>query len=305
MISVIVTVYNKEPYIQKCIESIENNSYKDIEVIIVEDCSTDNSLKIIEKLLPKYNNIKLIKNQVNSGAGYSRNIGIKQAQGEWISLIDADDWIDEDYYQTYLDNVEKDVDIIFGECRIISDDNDDIIAYKRNNICYSNINYVIKNLSSLKFQFLTVSLIKRNLFVDFDYCHSRFIEDTPTAYLLLFNSKKIQTIDYCGYNYYQEPNSLTHSYKDIFTNLYYCYNMIYVIEYFNKKDKELSEIVKKDIENCFKQTFCLYASDYDDIKPIFDKIDDLMSYFDVTKEYMHEKKIISITCSNVKITKIK
>ena len=114
MISVIVTVYNKEKYIKHCIESIENNTYKDIELIIVEDCSTDNSMNIIQELIPKYNNITLIRNEVNSGAGYSRNVGIKASKGEWLSLIDADEWIDEEYFQTYINRVEDDVDIIYG-----------------------------------------------------------------------------------------------------------------------------------------------------------------------------------------------
>lgn len=304
MISVIVTVYNKELYIKKCIESIEKNTYKDIEIIIVEDCSTDNSIKIIEELILNYNNIKLIKNKINSGAGYSRNIGIKAAKGEWISLIDADDWVDKDYFQTYLDSVEDDVDIIFGECRAIEDSICHIM-YKRNSKTYNNMLDILKNLTCLKFQFLNVSLIKRILFNNINYCTSRFIEDTPTAYILIYNSKKIQTIEYCGYNYYQAPNSLMHSNKAILRCLYFYRNMIWVIEYFKTCNKEISEFLYKEINDKFLKLFTLYTSNYNDIKPIYDDIDYIMNYFKVSKEYMNERKEYSIKHSTAKIIKIK
>ena len=305
MISVIVTVYNKEPYIRRCIESIENNTYKDIELIIVEDCSTDNSMTIIQELMSEYNNIKLIKNETNQGAGYSRNVGIKAAKGEWISLIDADDWIDSNYYQTYIDRVDDGVDMIFSECNIIVNESVNYKNYSRYNKVYNDSEYCIKNFSELMFQFLNISLIKRHLFNNIEYCKSRFIEDTPTAYLLLYYSKKIQTIDYCGYNYFQEPNSLIHTNSNFIKTIYYCYNMIDVINHISMHNKELGNYIYNYIYKIFYKFSIMYAKDYDDVKKEFSDIDLLCKYFNISKEYMSEQKILSTSLSKCKVIHIK
>lgn len=93
-ISVIVPVYNVAKYLERCLESILSQSFKDFEIICVNDGSTDNSLEILQQYAKKDKRIKII-NQKNSGAGYSRNIGINAALGNYLSFIDADDWIDE------------------------------------------------------------------------------------------------------------------------------------------------------------------------------------------------------------------
>lgn len=93
-ISVIVPVYNVAKYLERCLESILSQSFKDFEIICVNDGSTDNSLEILQQYAKKDKRVKII-NQKNSGAGYSRNIGINAALGNYLSFIDADDWIDE------------------------------------------------------------------------------------------------------------------------------------------------------------------------------------------------------------------
>ena len=90
LVSVIIPCYNCEKYIAEAIESILNQSYNNIELIIVDDCSTDNSLIIIEKYINN-KNVVIIKNSTNSGVAYSINIGIKIAKGEYIARMDADD----------------------------------------------------------------------------------------------------------------------------------------------------------------------------------------------------------------------
>ena len=85
-ISIIITAYNVKDYIEKAIESAINQTYKDIEIIVVNDCSTDNTKQLIEKY-----DVKLINNKENVGAGLSRRIGIKYATGDYILLLDADD----------------------------------------------------------------------------------------------------------------------------------------------------------------------------------------------------------------------
>jgi len=102
MINVIIPVYNAEKTIEKCVESIEANTYKDVEIILVEDCSKDESWKVCKELAEKYANIKCIRNERNRGVSYTRNQGLKAASGEYIMFVDSDDWVDENYFSEFI-----------------------------------------------------------------------------------------------------------------------------------------------------------------------------------------------------------
>ena len=90
-ISVIMAVYNSEKFLNESINSILNQTFKDFEFIIINDCSTDNSLKIIKEFIKKDNRIKLINNERNLGAAGTRNEGLKIAKGKYIAILDSDD----------------------------------------------------------------------------------------------------------------------------------------------------------------------------------------------------------------------
>ena len=91
-ISVIIPVYNAEQYLEECLNSIRNQTYKELEVILVDDGSTDNSGKICDKYTKVDNRFRVLHIN-NSGPSYARNIGLKEAQGEYITFVDADDWL--------------------------------------------------------------------------------------------------------------------------------------------------------------------------------------------------------------------
>ena len=93
--SIIIPVYNVEKYLPKCLDSIVNQTYKNIEIICINDGSTDNSLKILEEYAQKDERIKII-NQENQGVSVARNVGIDNATGDYILFVDSDDWIDRD-----------------------------------------------------------------------------------------------------------------------------------------------------------------------------------------------------------------
>lgn len=105
-ISVIIPNFNNARYLQESIQSVLNQTLKDIEVIIVDDCSTDDSWKILQQLERKDSRIKIIKNQENSGAGLSRNAGLDIATGEFIKFLDSDDTMDLDVLE-YMYNIAK------------------------------------------------------------------------------------------------------------------------------------------------------------------------------------------------------
>ncbi|WP_304354613.1 glycosyltransferase family 2 protein [Brachyspira innocens] len=96
-ISVIVPVYNVENYLRQCLDSIINQTLKDIEIICVDDCSPDNSIEILEEYKNKDNRISIIRHSNNQGLGPARNTGLKHANGEYISFIDSDDYIDKNF----------------------------------------------------------------------------------------------------------------------------------------------------------------------------------------------------------------
>ena len=123
MISIIIPMYNSEKYIEKCIESILNNLYKNFEIIVVDDGSTDDSIKIVKK----YTNIKLLYSN-HAGPGSARNVGIENASGDFIFFLDSDDTINPNTLKILKNNIKK-YDIVIGNYNIIYD-NGDIELFK-------------------------------------------------------------------------------------------------------------------------------------------------------------------------------
>lgn len=122
LVSFIVTSYNYEKFILKTIESIKAQTYKNIEIIVVDDCSSDKSLEILEKI----DNIKLIKNEKNIGQLASMLKGLEIAQGQFVSFIDSDDILMPDYAQNHI-RVHLQTSIAFTSCQIIEiGENDEI-----------------------------------------------------------------------------------------------------------------------------------------------------------------------------------
>ena len=128
-ISIIVAVYNVEKYLKRSLDSILNQSYKNIEVIIVNDGSTDNSRNICEKYAELYSNIKVIHKE-NGGLSSARNIGIENATGEYIGFVDSDDYISSNMFEEMYNRIiESDSDIAISsfnyvkEGKILPEDN--------------------------------------------------------------------------------------------------------------------------------------------------------------------------------------
>lgn len=110
-VSVIIPLYNEEKYIKECIESVVNQTYKNLEIIIVDDCSTDNSLKVVKKI--KDDRIKIIKLKENKGVANARNVGVEKATGDYICFLDSDDFWSKD-------KIKKQVKFIKGKSFIYS-----------------------------------------------------------------------------------------------------------------------------------------------------------------------------------------
>lgn len=216
-ISVIMSAYNAQKTISRAIRSVLNQTYDDIELIVVNDCSTDNTEKIVKKY--KDNRIVYIKHDVNLGAGCARNTGIKNATGDYIAFLDSDDYYNKEYIQTMVDGTENGTfDIVSSGYIAIEGKHK---KTKKPKTCKSEGNNYIKDNSGT-IHFLNVQLVRKELFDHVEYCKRRFIEDSSTFVKLLYYAKNRNVLNYAGYNYIQNPESLIHSssqYKQYLYNL--------------------------------------------------------------------------------------
>ena len=106
-VSIIVPVYNREDTLKKCVNSLLNQTYPNIEIVLVNDASTDASLDISESLSHSFRQVTVITNESNSGASVSRNVGIRHSSGEWLMFVDADDYIDSGYISSLMEHTEN------------------------------------------------------------------------------------------------------------------------------------------------------------------------------------------------------
>lgn len=241
MVSIIVTAFNLEKYISECLDSIINQTYKNIEIIVVEDCSSDNTLNIIKEYASKDNRIILIENEKNVGAGMGRRIGIKKAKGEYILCFDGDDWMSDNYIELMINTAKRtNSDIVCTNCQYIENGKivkDGVDIFKKHK------ELIVDNKNAQCFQMLMENpvtyqnkLIHRKLYDIVEYSDRRFIEDTITYVKLLWYSNKITYIDGAYYYYRQHDNSLIHSANTFKRNLYV--GLCYVDLYIFFKDKE-------------------------------------------------------------------
>jgi glycosyltransferase involved in cell wall biosynthesis len=205
LVSIIVPVYNAEKYIEKCIKSILIQSIADIEIIIIDDASIDNSLNICKKLASKDQRIKIFNNTSNKGVAYSRNLGLENVNGEYIGFVDADDYIDSDMYeQLYKQAIKYDGDIVECGFRTV-DINDDIIYEKKMKpkILHGgyecSLSYLAHNNAE---DFNWNKIYKKKLFDSLKYPNYKYSED---FYVNVFTHKNCKTkiiIKNCYYNYF-------------------------------------------------------------------------------------------------------
>lgn len=164
LISVIVPVYNVEKYIDKCINSIINQTYKNLEIILVDDGSPDNCGNICDEYSKKDNRIIVIHKE-NGGVSSARNIGIKNAKGKWITFVDSDDWIENDYVEKLSKiGIQNKAEVVLcGYNRIYNNDKQPINAIGEIKD-YNSYEYLIKTLNpQTGFGFCHMKLIKKEI----------------------------------------------------------------------------------------------------------------------------------------------
>lgn len=213
-VSVIVPVWNVEKYILRCLKSILAQKYRNIEIIIVDDCSPDNSIQIIQDFIESNHieiHIKIISHSKNCGLGAARRSGILAAKGKYIIAIDSDDWIDEDYLDTVVSVAEQNnheivVTDYYGE----TIDNSHI--YKQR--CNKSGVELTKSIMAGKIQgFLWNKLIKRSLYTQNNIYPIIGIDMWEDINIICKLATQAHSIGYVAAPYYHYNLSNTHSYS--------------------------------------------------------------------------------------------
>ena len=206
LISVIIPCYNIDKYIEKCIESIVKQTYKNIEIIAVDDCSTDNTIEVLKKLEEKYSNLQVYQNDKNMGAAYARNFAIKKAKGEYIGFVDSDDYITEDYYEKLIETAEKEnADIVTTDIEIIYEDNTQSpILSKACNGEVNKFNLVNNGLAASPCN----KIFKKELIEKYPFLEGEINEDVASILPALVKAKKVVYIDGIKYFYVQRKDSV-------------------------------------------------------------------------------------------------
>lgn len=211
--SFIITIYNVERYLERCIESVLNQTENDYEIILINDGSTDNSSKICEEYKIKYENISVVHTP-NKGVSSARNRGILEAKGNYLLILDADDFIESDlisYLNHYLDNGMS-IDVLTTNYRKIK--NNQLTLFEN-----TPMKGVVTGNSFLKFQlendtssdavwrnvYRKQFIIDNKLFFKENYVY----EDNLWTPVVFLKAKSVIVADFIFYNYMIRPNSIT------------------------------------------------------------------------------------------------
>lgn len=262
-VSVVVTVYNVEQYIRRCIESIQKQTIKDIEIIVVDDGTPDNSMRIVEEIAKSDERITIIRHEKNMGLMWARRTGYMAANGEYIAFCDSDDYLPVDSIENLLVEAESShADIVSGNYMCITVDGQRTIF--QNKLKYGNDKVsVYKSLLRKEFKHtIWGKLYRASILKDYPYkTYEHFTngEDGCLFYQIVENTEKIVQIDKSVYYYMQNMESSTHvRLKE---------NAIKSICISNKIRNDIVSKypeLKKELQKCVTESICsLYAQDYD------------------------------------------
>lgn len=219
-LSVIIPVYNNEAYIERCLDSVFNQSLKDICVIVVDDGSQDKTVSKVLSYKERYSNLTVIQHPSNLGTGTARNKGLQKANSQYIAFLDSDDWLDSNAYLEMVNTLDKDnTDIAL--CGIRTEYNNIYLSTIRYQYPHNNIisaRFALKLLSKLEMQdiFITPmignkvfrsSFLKRN---KISFPSQSLYEDDEFTFLCFYYADKISIVSNVYQHYFQRETSCTH-----------------------------------------------------------------------------------------------
>ena len=276
LISIIVPVYNVEKYLEKCINSIINQTYKNLDIILINDGSTDNSGKVCDKFKSKDSRIKVIHKE-NGGLSDARNAGLKIANGEYIGFVDSDDYIAPDMFETLYNLTQKyNAEISIVSFYEIYNTKTIGVRDSRQLQQMNKIEAIKELLLDSKIQsYAWNKLFKKNLFENLKFPTDKNFEDIATTLLLFEKANKIVLFEDPKYYYLRRDDSIVgvRNYKTYKDYLDVIYNKYF---YLDGKYQEL------DLYNAYNYIInmiwvytIIVAFDLDDVYKDFEKQYDL------------------------------
>lgn len=245
LISIIVPVYKVETYLDKCVNSIINQTYKNLEIILVDDGSPDNCPKMCDEWAKKDDRIKVIHKK-NGGLSDARNIGIQHANGEFIGFVDSDDWIDMNMYKTLYSNLQKtNSDISICDITRVTGETIELKPQKEILSEYSQEDYLMRYF---KIGFQTIEyyavnkLYKRELLNNNQYPYGLTSEDVLGTYKAILKTSRIVKSNKVLYFYRCNENSITGSFSKRDFDLLKIWDM--VVDYTKKEASQYLEYAK-------------------------------------------------------------
>lgn len=235
-ISVVVPIYNAEKYLEKCINSIIKQTHKNLEIILINDGSTDNSLNIINTFYQKHKDKIKVISRNNKGIGYTRNEGLQKATGEYIIFIDSDDYLELNMLEKMYNKLKtKKADLVICNYKIYNETGvlkkvdvtknikDETMLVKQPNLM-NELNFAPWN-----------KLYKRELFNDITFPEKYKYEDLSAIFKVCLKAKKIVKVDDYLYNYYVNNLGETQTVNERNLDMYY---IIKDITNYSQKYKE-------------------------------------------------------------------
>jgi len=293
LISVIVPVYNVKEYLNKCLESIIYQTYSNLEILIVDDGSTDGSENICEMYARKDIRVRVFHQQ-HKGLSEARNLALKYASGEYVACVDGDDYIEKDMYESLVENMDDEIDIVTCGVNNLfpkSINMKNYVSYKTHvRTKYNNYEAVRELIGGNAISFSSCDkLFRHYLFDGIWYPSGKVCEDLPVIYTLIRRSRNVVNIGKAKYNYVYRENSISRRSfykgklnfaifaKDIAVDIrerypdltkeamaFYFNNVVVVLENilnssncddFNKIEKKLRKIILKNVINILRNPF--------------------------------------------------
>lgn len=277
LLSVVIPLYNQEKYIQQCIDSITNQSYSDIDIIVIDDGSTDKSNAICQELIKNDDRIRLIKKE-NGGVISAIEEGIRNCNTKYVTFVDADDFILKDAYIYALDAMQKDIDMItFEISRYYSEEKIkrephiiDIGYYDRNAIEMAVFPKMIWDFSrntpgiecTLCTKIMKTSQLREVLKQGVENRKFHYGDDVAMTYPMLLHIKDLQVVGQCYYMHRQRNNEIAPYIKrsSFFEEVYELYNCL--LDSF--RDSYYYEMFRKQIEYFYMYSVNLRKMKYND-----------------------------------------
>ncbi|WP_299109167.1 glycosyltransferase family 2 protein [uncultured Winogradskyella sp.] len=269
-ISLITTFYNEEILLSRCLDSILNQTYKNFEIILINDGSTDLSLEIAEKYVSKFNDVKLIST-VNLGHAEARNLGLKNATGRYVTFLDADDELEAHMMlQFYNKTQEQNIDLIISDFKAVDEIGNNELTTKWNK-AFLNITST-QELAHLMYtekiqETIWAKLFKTEIAKEISFNKGLWFDDRPFLIEFLFLSKTVDFIHEKLVINYARKSSITRRVleKKRIEDVYYLFNVeLDIIERCNQNSFYKKSVFKNTLD-FFIITYLIQIIDNDKI----------------------------------------